>query len=53
MPSKGTGSRLIVESRPFRIMPGIDREWTLAQAESWRDYIQTEHPLDDVFVIER
>jgi len=53
MPARGMGSRLIVESRPFRFLPDIDKAWTLTQAENWRDFIQSQHPQDDVFVVER
>lgn len=44
MPKNGTGSRLIVESVPFKDKQG---------AENWRDFIQSQHPKDNVFVIEK
>ncbi|USN14179.1 hypothetical protein KABACHOK_03430 [Brevundimonas phage vB_BpoS-Kabachok] len=56
MPKNGAGSRLIVESRPFRKIAWIEAEepgYARRQAESWRDFVQDEHPKDDVFVIER
>lgn len=65
MPKNGAGSRLIVESRPFRIIPddewkealGSDRpsarSYARSNAERWREFVQSEHPKDDVFVIER
>lgn len=53
MSYKGTGSRLIVESRPF--VPGKKANWFWArqQAENWCDYIQKQYPKDDVFVMKR
>ena len=64
MPKNGAGSRLIVESRPFRIIPDEEwadlggappnaRQYARSNAERWRDFVQSEHPKDDVFVIER
>lgn len=54
MPENGVGSRLIVESRPFLLTKnGPDREYAMHQAENWRDFIQGQHPKDDVFIIER
>ena len=61
MPERGMGQRLIVESRPFPkeapegSPPGLftDPTWFRRQAESWCDFIQSQHPKDDVFVIER
>lgn len=44
LPKNGTGSRLIVESVPFKDKQG---------AENWCDFIQDQYPKDDVFVIER
>jgi hypothetical protein len=44
MPRNGAGSRLIVESVAMK-------DWH--RADGWRDFIQAEHPNDDVFVIER
>lgn len=56
MPHRGMGSRLSVESVCFRIRPEIEAEspgWCLRQADSWRDFVQSQHPKDDVFVIEK
>jgi hypothetical protein len=48
------GKRLMLESRCFKPMPekNISLEWTKDQAESWADYVRSEHPKDDVFVME-
>jgi hypothetical protein len=40
-PSSAT--RLIVESRPF---------YSRSEADSWRDFVQSQHKRDSVFVIE-
>lgn len=65
MTARGIGSRLIIESRPFRIIsdeewnrisPGhttTAREYARDNAEGWCEFIQSQHPKDDVFVIER
>ena len=56
MPVNGTGSRLIVESRPFEKVAWIEAQspgWARRQAESWRRFVQGNHPKDTVFVIER
>ena len=65
-PSRGNGTRLHIESRPFHILS--DEEWALAVGdnrthsarryaykndEQWRDYIKSQHPKDEVFIIER
>jgi hypothetical protein len=53
LPVRGSGSRLYVESRCFPILPDVPREWSRRQADYWRDYISSEHPDDEVFVVER
>jgi hypothetical protein len=53
MPKNGAGSRLMIESRPFRIIPEFGRDVALRQAENWKDVIQSQRPDDDVFIIER
>lgn len=53
VPHNGSGSRLIVESRPFQKKEGFSDDWVRNQADNWRDFIQSEHPRDEVFVIER
>lgn len=56
MPANGVGSRLIVESRPFSKVDWVEAEspgYARRQAESWCDFVQSQHPKDDVFVIER
>ncbi|UTC29017.1 hypothetical protein MARCHEWKA_05050 [Brevundimonas phage vB_BpoS-Marchewka] len=56
MPKNGAGSRLIVESRPFQKIAWIETQepgWARRQAELWCDFVQSQHPKDDVFVIER
>jgi len=64
MPARGTGLRLMIESRPICIpedevwneLPRsrqTAREYARDTAERWRDFIQSQHPKDDVFVIER
>lgn len=59
MPKNGRGSRLIVESRPFRIPANWNnpvetaRDFARRSADNWRDFIQSQHPKDDVFVIEK
>lgn len=55
MPARGMGSRLVVESRCFQINPEIEKEapgWCRQRADDWCDFVQSEHPKDDVFVIE-
>ena len=44
MPERGIGSRLIIESICFQRKD---------DAESWCDFIKSQHPKDDVFLIER
>lgn len=58
MPFNGAGSRLIVESKCFQKAdainkPDIDDEWIRLQVDNWCDFVQSQHPKDDVFVIER
>lgn len=59
LPHRGIGSRLVIESRPFRIVesgdvsPEYAREYAQRQADIWREVVQSEHPKDEVFVIER
>lgn len=60
LPHRGMGSRLVIESRPFRIVEGMAditpeyaREYAERQADLFREVVQTEHPKDEVFVIER
>lgn len=59
MAARGAGSRLIVESICFKVVPAFDageetpREWARRHADNWRDFIAGQHPNDDVFVIER
>lgn len=56
MPDRGMGSRLHVASRCFAFHPGHERiteEWVRNNAQNWADFIQSQHPNDDVFVIER
>ncbi len=54
MPERGRGSRLIVESRPFRVLegkiPDAD-EYAKRNAQLWASGVQEEHPKDHVFVI--
>ena len=53
MPARASGSRLMVESRPFRVIGGVSKEWARQQADNWANFVQSENPKDDVFVIER
>lgn len=66
MPHSGAGSRLMVESRVFQPFTEVPTEGALStlslenlnervrsMAEGWADFIQQQHPKDDVFVIER
>lgn len=59
VPAKGPGTRLIVESVCFQLKPvkGLDEaqslEWVKDKANDWCEFIQGQHPADDVFVIER
>ncbi len=53
MPARGMGSRLIIESRPFRQFPDVREGYARECAEQWKLTIQHFHPKDDVFVIER
>jgi hypothetical protein len=41
---------LIVESRRFDLVEGAAHP--LLSVDSWRDFVASEHPKDDVFVIE-
>lgn len=43
MPARGSGGRLAIESRPQ-----VSRQ----VCEGWRDFVQLEHPKDEVFIIE-
>lgn len=53
----GSGTRLIIESVPFRIRPDIDgddaRERARMMADNWCDFIKGQYPRHQVFVIER
>ena len=64
-PSRGSGTRLHIESRPFVILSeevwreeGIEadrytpRRYAYDNAERWRDFVQFQHPKDYVFIIE-
>lgn len=53
MPDRGMGQRLIIESICFQFKEGFDPDWVRQQADNWCDYIQSQHPKDDVFVIEK
>lgn len=56
MPDRGMGARLHIESICFQFHPDkphIKDEWVRDQAQRWADFIQSQHPKDDVFVIER
>ena len=56
MPHRGMGTRLMIESRCFpteKISPDIPRDWIKRQADNWCDFVKSQHPKDDVFVIER
>ena len=49
-------TNLILESRVFAFEPNnpkIDDEWVWRRARGWRDWIKSEYPKDDVFIIER
>jgi hypothetical protein len=49
--------RLIVESVPFEIRADLfgddARERARAEADRWMDFVQGQHPKDEVFVIEK
>lgn len=51
------GNTLIVSSKLFKPRPDIDgddaRKRARASADGWADFIRSEHPRDDVFVVER
>jgi hypothetical protein len=49
---RGIGNRLIIESCRFGPHPSVDLEWVKLQANNWRDFIQSQHPKDDVVLIE-
>lgn len=44
LPSRAKTDRLTVESVPFK------ERW---RADNWCEFIQSQHPKDDVFVIQR
>jgi hypothetical protein len=55
MPKRGIGSRLMIESICFKKHPKdptISDAWVRQQADSWCDFVQGQHPKDDVFVME-
>lgn len=57
IPARGSGSKITIESRPFRIadsLPsGLDpREYARERADEWCGFIQDKNPKDSVFVFE-
>jgi hypothetical protein len=53
LPHGAKSKKLIVESVCFRKKPGLPDDTAELMAEGWRDFVQSEHPKDDVFVIEK
>jgi hypothetical protein len=49
-----SGTRFMLESRCFKPMreEGVPVEWTKTQADQWAEFVQSEHPNDDVFVMQ-
>ena len=49
-PARGSGSKLTIESICFD--PTRDREFAERGAHNWCGFVQSQHPKDEVFVIE-
>ena len=56
IPRRSVTNKMIIESICFSLpenRPDITRDWVRLQAESWCDFVKSQHPKDDVFLIER
>lgn len=57
IPARGSGLKITIESRPFRIAESLPsgrcpREYAYERANEWRGFIQDQNPKDNVFVFE-
>jgi len=50
IPRRGSGGKLTIESICFSTER--DREFAKRGAHNWCDFVQSQHPKDEVFVIE-
>lgn len=53
VPARSMSNHALVESRPFQQNEDWPDGYARKMADDWRDYIQSEHPKDLVFVVER